>query len=281
MICRGWRSAIPLFTFYNNNSVIPDLGLNCLQRLTADHINQVVNIIIEPVHEISNSVECATSKASDQPAHTLSLIRAFASRLIVKLLTEHHLEFLSLKGVCRGPSESTHVKMPLRWKSHVLAHIFISGSTPVFDWLFICELQVVMGASLFIDRKPRPQHRDCCILGGVYSNITVSSRKIRYVELTLNVYNLVLLNSDLSYFENTVDQDQLASEGFGFKPHWSYCVVSLRLEQDTFVLVEIRKLIFWYALLTAWVQIGHALKVICFHRLLVKNTLTLKNLLKP
>ena len=35
----------------------------------------------EPVHEISNNVECATSKASDQPAHTRSLIRAFASRL--------------------------------------------------------------------------------------------------------------------------------------------------------------------------------------------------------
>ena len=27
--------------------------------------------------------------------------------MIVKLLTEHHLEFLSLKGGCRGSSEST------------------------------------------------------------------------------------------------------------------------------------------------------------------------------
>ena len=35
----------------------------------------------EPVHEISNNVLCVTSKASDQPAHTRSLIRAFASRL--------------------------------------------------------------------------------------------------------------------------------------------------------------------------------------------------------
>ena len=32
----------------------------------------------EPVHEISNNVVCVTSKASDQPAHTRSLIRAFA-----------------------------------------------------------------------------------------------------------------------------------------------------------------------------------------------------------
>ena len=37
----------------------------------------------EPVHEISNNLVCATSKASDQPAHTRSLIRAFASRLSI------------------------------------------------------------------------------------------------------------------------------------------------------------------------------------------------------
>ena len=37
----------------------------------------------EPVHEISNNVVCVTNKASDQPAHTRSLIRAFASRLII------------------------------------------------------------------------------------------------------------------------------------------------------------------------------------------------------
>ena len=35
----------------------------------------------EPQHEISNNVVCATSKGSDQPGHTRSLIRAFASRL--------------------------------------------------------------------------------------------------------------------------------------------------------------------------------------------------------
>ena len=41
----------------------------------------------------------------------------------VKLLTEHHLEFLSLKGGCTGSSESTLVKMPHCWKSHVAAHL--------------------------------------------------------------------------------------------------------------------------------------------------------------
>ena len=33
----------------------------------------------EPLHEISSNVVCATSKASDQPAHMRSLIRACAS----------------------------------------------------------------------------------------------------------------------------------------------------------------------------------------------------------
>ena len=41
----------------------------------------------------------------------------------VNLLTEHNLEFLSLKGSCRGSSESTHVKMPHCWESHATAHI--------------------------------------------------------------------------------------------------------------------------------------------------------------
>ena len=43
--------------------------------------------------------------------------------MIIKLLTEHHLEFLSLKRGCRGTSESTHVKMPHCWKSHATAHM--------------------------------------------------------------------------------------------------------------------------------------------------------------
>ena len=38
-------------------------------------------ILYGPWHMFSNNVVCATSKGSDQPAHTRSLIRAFASRL--------------------------------------------------------------------------------------------------------------------------------------------------------------------------------------------------------
>ena len=44
--------------------------------------------------------------------------------MIIKLLTEHHLEFLSLIEGWTGSSESTLVKMPHCWKSHASAHLF-------------------------------------------------------------------------------------------------------------------------------------------------------------
>ena len=55
-----------------------------IRRLNASCNFQGYKIYIwinEPVHGISNNVVYATSKASDQPVHTHSLIRAFASRL--------------------------------------------------------------------------------------------------------------------------------------------------------------------------------------------------------
>ena len=44
--------------------------------------------------------------------------------MTVKLLTEQHLEFLSLKGGYTGWSESKLVNMPHCWKSHVAAQSF-------------------------------------------------------------------------------------------------------------------------------------------------------------
>ena len=42
--------------------------------------------------------------------------------MIVKLLTEHHLEFLSIIDGCTDSPESTLAKMPHCWKSHAAAH---------------------------------------------------------------------------------------------------------------------------------------------------------------
>ena len=46
----------------------------------------------------------------------------------VKPLTEHHLKFLSLKGGYTGFSESTLVKMPHCWKSHLTAQILLDDN---------------------------------------------------------------------------------------------------------------------------------------------------------
>ena len=67
--------------------------------------------------------------------------------MIVKLLTEHHLEFLSLTGRYTDSSESTLVKMPHCWKSHAMAqfnwhydggkimagHLILAGSFVIFE----------------------------------------------------------------------------------------------------------------------------------------------------
>ena len=70
-----------------------------------------------------------------------SLCLSLEYSMSVKLLTEHHLEFLSLKGSCTGPSESILVKMPHSWKSHVAAHftfafshLLLTSRHGRFDW---------------------------------------------------------------------------------------------------------------------------------------------------
>ena len=66
------------------------------------YINTRYDLTIEPVHEISNNVLCATNKGSDQTAHAYaqsdqSLCSSFEYSMSVKLLTEQHLEILRLK----------------------------------------------------------------------------------------------------------------------------------------------------------------------------------------
>ena len=58
--------------------------------------------------------------------------------MIVKLLTKHNLEFLSLKEGCRGSSESTLVKMSNCWKSHAAAHIYFED---MVSQIYLSELE--------------------------------------------------------------------------------------------------------------------------------------------
>ena len=62
---------------------------------------------------------CAYAQSDQSPCKSIE------HAMTVKLLNEHHLEFLSLKGGYTGLSESTLVKLPHCWKSHVTAHILI------------------------------------------------------------------------------------------------------------------------------------------------------------
>ena len=73
--------------------------------------------------------------------------------MIVKLLTERYVEFLSLKVGCRGSSKSALVKMPYCWKSHVAAQIIVyqhyqslgqMTSTYIFQTVITCALCSVM-----------------------------------------------------------------------------------------------------------------------------------------
>ena len=67
---------------------------------------------------------CATSKTSDPDAQSdQSLCFSLEYFMSDKLLTEHYLEFLTLKGGCTGTSESRLDRKPHCWKSHVVIQI--------------------------------------------------------------------------------------------------------------------------------------------------------------
>ena len=86
-----------------------------------------------------------------QSDQSLSLSLEYS--MTVKLLTEHHLEFLCLKGGCTGWSESTLVKMPHCWKSHVTAQL------PIIVSLELTSLALKPEASSLF-----PGSNSCCSL---------------------------------------------------------------------------------------------------------------------
>ena len=79
------------------------------------------------------------------------VLRAFASRLnvlCVKLLAEHYLEFLSVKGGCTGLSEYTLVKMPHGWIQRVAAQMGLK------NWL--CEINTFAANFIKICQEIKP-----------------------------------------------------------------------------------------------------------------------------
>ena len=73
-----------IFLNFKMSAMVTIFGIGAVLCSDSSDLKSTTNILLfEPVHEISNNVVCATSKASDQPAHMRSLIRAFASRLSI------------------------------------------------------------------------------------------------------------------------------------------------------------------------------------------------------
>ena len=107
--------------------------------------------------------------------------------MIVKLLTEHHLEFQSLKGGCRGLSEPTPLKMPHCWKSHATAHFIFKR--------FGCPYQPSSSSLLFAREQRRPRRPLCAYAQNSPSRfladpISTVYRNLVYLRNTFDVWNV-------------------------------------------------------------------------------------------
>ena len=61
----------------------------------------------------------------------------------VKLLNEHHLEFLSLKEGCTGSSESALCTVPHCWKTHVTAQLYLFSLEITAERKYILALDIL------------------------------------------------------------------------------------------------------------------------------------------
>ena len=118
-----------------------------------------------------------------------SLCYSLGYSLIVKLLTEHHLAILSLKGGCRGLSESTNVKMPHCWKSHALALFILNEFTPpiISVWAslycLIIHHRIIGGDKTFIAHHMKTYTQK----GTLPSEYIVSGNRQTTIETTLGI----------------------------------------------------------------------------------------------
>ena len=96
------------------------LGSNCFSKEVRTALFEISRDMIFPAMWVVRPAKAQTSLRI-RAVWSESLL--FACSMTVKLLTEQHLEHLSVTGGCTCASESTcpHVKIPHCWKSHVEA----------------------------------------------------------------------------------------------------------------------------------------------------------------
>ena len=105
--------------------------------------------------------------------------------MIVKLLNEHHLEFLSLKGGCRGSFESTHDKMPHCWKSHALAHLSVLFWNDAFNMELLATLRAWQDLVYISISSNQLMFQVCLLLPGVYRGLATCMFINTEVQLTI------------------------------------------------------------------------------------------------
>ena len=95
----------------------------------------------------------------------------------IKLLTEHHMVFLSLRGGCTGSSQSTHC-----WKSHVTAQI-----------IFLCL--VCLFSTLGLNRSEFPLSTVSCFSRPVSGRLLVDKSKNYNIPFSLVIVCLIFITS--------------------------------------------------------------------------------------
>ena len=99
---------------------------SCLVIITSYDTFRFIKDIIELRHEISNSVVCAISKTSDQPAHMQpdqSLCWSLRYFITFKLMTEYNLVFLNLQKRLHRLVRVYTCQILHYWKSYVAAQL--------------------------------------------------------------------------------------------------------------------------------------------------------------
>ena len=81
----------------------------------------------------------------------------------VMLLTQHHLEYLSLKGGYTGSSESTLVKMPHCWKSHVTAQPYLYLFQYFVFLVIVFTVEAAAGIIGFLNYDKVGYHTGSCL----------------------------------------------------------------------------------------------------------------------
>ena len=114
------------------------------------HSPSILYITHEPQHEISNNhVICASSKDSDQPVHTSSLIRAFAGRLNILWILSY---WLNIKWVSK-----------LKRRLHRLVRVTSCQNATLLEitcWCSIFSAIDLIKKMMTVDPKKRPPLSD-------------------------------------------------------------------------------------------------------------------------